>query len=125
MITIKCKGDYKKANRFLEKLLEIAKLGELDKYGRMGVDALKSSTPVDSGETANSWVYSIERSGKRVSIVWSNTNVNDGVNIALILQLGHGTGTGGYVQGVDYVNPALKPVFDEISENIWKEVKSL
>lgn len=124
MIKFKVKGSYKKTLSYMEKLLEIIKLGQLDKYGRMGVEALVAYTPKDSGSTANSWTYFIKRDSELVSLVWENTNVNDGVNIALILQYGHGTGTGGYVTGIDYVNPALRPVFERIIDDIWREVKS-
>lgn len=124
MIQFVHKGDFSKTSKFLERALEAIKLGQLDKYGRMGVDALAAATPVDSGATAASWNYSIERNGSSVSIVWSNSNVNKGVNIALILQLGHGTGTGGYVQGRDYINPAIQPIFDQIADSAWKEVTS-
>lgn len=94
----------------------------LDKYGAQGVAALAAATPIRTGETAGSWNYEVERSGNRYSIVWKNDNINNGVNIALILQLGHGTGTGGYVQGVDYINPALQPIFDQLAEEAWQEV---
>lgn len=123
MITIKQTGDFSKLDSYLEKLLEIAKFGKLDKYGREGVEALASATPKDTGVTAASWSYEIERNGDDISIVYSNSNVNDGVNIAVILQYGHGTGTGGYVVGRDYINPAIRPLFDRIADEAWKEVK--
>lgn len=88
----------------------------------MGVSALSSATPRDTGETAGSWEYRIERTSDSISIIWYNTNEVDGVNIAVIRQLGHGTGTGGYVEGIDYINPAIKPIFDRITEAVWKEV---
>lgn len=94
----------------------------LQKYGSKGVTALSSATPVDSGLTANSWTYVVEVRGESATIHWMNTNVNKGVNIAVILQYGHGTGTGGYVQGRDYINPAMRPIFDQIAEEAWKEV---
>lgn len=125
MIRVKAKGNYKKANRYLEKLLEVVKLGQLDKYGQMGVDALAASTPIDSGETASSWIYEIERDQGGARIIWSNTHVNNGVNIAVILQYGHGTGTGGYVEGRDYINPAIQPVFDQIAEEASEEVRNI
>ena len=99
-------------------------LRELDRYGQMGVDALASATPLDSGETASSWGYEIQRSGKSFSISWTNTNTNGSVNVAIILQYGHGTGTGGYVPGRDYINPAIRPVFDKIADGVWKVVTS-
>lgn len=125
MITIKQKGDFKKFDRYLERLLNVIKRGELDKYGRMGVDALMAATPVDSGKTARSWYYEVKHTNGGASIVFRNSNVNDGVPIAIILQLGHGTGTGGYVAGRDYINPAIQPIFDQIANDAWKEVTSL
>lgn len=125
MITFKQRGDFSKLTRFLEKAKEAIRLGKLDKYGRMGVDALASATPVDSGLTAASWYYKIENKGGTAKIVFYNSNVQKGVPIAVIVQLGHGTGTGGWVEGRDYINPAIQPVFDEIAESVWKEVTSL
>lgn len=94
----------------------------LEKYGQMGVEALRSATPIDSGKTAESWGYEISVRKEGATINWTNTNQNKGVYIAVILQYGHGTGTGGYVQGVDYINPAIRPVFDKIAEEAWMEV---
>ena len=94
----------------------------LEKYGQMGVSALASATPIDSGTTAESWGYEISIGKEEATIYWTNTNQNKGVYIAVILQYGHGTGTGGYVQGVDYINPAIRPVFDKIAEEAWMEV---
>lgn len=125
MITIKQKGDFKKLDRYLERLLNVIKRGELDKYGRMGVDALMAATPVDSGKTARSWYYEVKHTNGGASIVFRNSNVNDGVPVAIILQMGHGTGTGGYVAGRDYINPAIQPIFDQIANDAWKEVTSL
>ena len=125
MITFRHKGDYSKATRWFEKLKEAARLGVLDKYGRAGVKALASATPVDSGVTASSWSYEIEHSSGSAKLIFTNSNVNKGVNIAIILQYGHGTGTGGWVQGRDYINPAIQPIFDEITEAAWKEVTSI
>lgn len=122
MITIKTKGDFKKTAKFLDKLLKLFDSDILDYYGRKGVEALSSATPKDSGKTSESWDYEIIKNGKKASLRWFNTNVNDGVNIAIILQYGHGTGTGGYVVGRDYINPAIQPIFDEIAKSIWKEV---
>ena len=122
MIQIVQKGDFKRTYKFLEKasLVKIEKV--LDKYGVMGVEALSANTPVDTGNTASSWTYKIEKKDGNYKIVWNNTNINKHVNIALVLQYGHGTGTGGYVKGIDYINPALKPVFDEIAKEVWEEV---
>ena len=99
---------------------KVAKI--LERYGDMGVSALAAATPVDSGTTASSWSYEIVTSGEDATIYWTNDNQNKGVYIAVILQFGHGTGTGGYVQGVDYINPAIRPVFDKIAEEAWMEV---
>lgn len=122
MIRITQKGDFKKTYKFLENasLSKVEKV--LEKYGLMGVEALSALTPVDSGETAESWDYHIEKSGGNYSIVWTNSNVNDHVNIALIIQYGHGTGTGGYVKAIDYINPAMKPVFEKVAKEVWEEV---
>lgn len=122
MITFRQKGDFSKLNKYLERAKEAVKLGELDKYGREGVTALASATPTDSGLTARSWYYEIKRQNGSVSIVFKNSNINEGVPIAIILQYGHGTGTGGWVQGIDYINPAIQPIFNRIAENAWKEV---
>lgn len=125
MITFRHKGDFSKSMRFLERLKETVKLGDLDKYGREGVAALSSMTPVDSGLTANSWSYEIVRSNGVVKIEFHNSNVNEGVPIAVILQYGHGTGTGGWVEGRDYINPAIQPIFDKIVDDAWGEVTNL
>lgn len=125
MISFRHKGDFKKSTRFLEGIKESVHLGILDKYGREGVAALASATPVDSGKTANSWDYTIERTKGSVTISFHNTNIQNGVPIAIILQYGHGTGTGGWVQGRDYINPAIKPIFDKIADSAWKEVTKL
>lgn len=122
MIRITSTGDFSRTFKFLEKMKNRNIRQLLEKYANQGVSALSSATPVDSGLTANSWTYSIEVSGESAKIYWSNTNTNKGVNIALILQYGHGTGTGGYVQGRDYINPAMRPVFDKIAEEAWMEV---
>lgn len=125
MITFRQKGDFSKLTRFLEKAKHAVKLGDLDKYGREGVAALASATPVDSGLTANSWYYEIENQNGSATISFYNSNVNKGVPIAIILQYGHGTRNGGWVQGRDYINPTIQPVFDKIAEAAWKEVTGL
>lgn len=125
MITFRHKGDFSKLNRYFERVKEAAKIGVLDKYGRAGVAALASATPVKSGKTANSWTYEIERQNGSASIVFHNTNINQGVPIAIILQYGHGTGTGGWVQGRDYINPSIQPIFDKLADDAWKEVTKL
>lgn len=125
MITFRQKGDYSKLSRYLEKVKEAAKVGVLDKYGQAGVAALSSATPVESGLTAQSWYYEIEHTKSSAVIRFLNSNVNKGVPIAIILQYGHGTGTGGWVEGRDYINPAIQPIFDNIAEDAWKEVTKL
>lgn len=125
MITFRQKGDFSKASRYLERLKEAAKLGVLDKYGREGVAALASATPTETGLTASSWSYTIERQNGSVAIVFENSNINKGVSIAIILQYGHGTGTGGWVQGRDYINPAIQPIFDKMADEAWKEVTKI
>ena len=125
MISIRQKGDFSKLSKYFERVKEAARLGVLDKYGREGVAALSSATPVKTGKTAASWTYEIERQNGSVSIVFHNTNINKGVPIAIILQTGHGTGTGGWVQGRDYINPAIQPIFDKIADSAWKEVTSI
>ena len=122
MISFRQKGDLSKVTRHLERFKEVARLGILDKYGREGVAALASATPIESGETANSWYYEIVRSKGSVSIRFLNSNIQNGVPIAIILQYGHGTGTGGWVQGRDYINPAIQPIFDRIANELWREV---
>ena len=125
MITFRHKGDFSKSTRFLEKAKEAVRLGDLDRYGREGVAALASATPVESGLTAGSWYYKIERSNGSVSINFYNSNIQNGVPIAVILQYGHGTGTGGWVEGRDYINPAIQPIFDSLANEAWGEVTKL
>ena len=125
MIKFRQKGDFSKLTHYLEKVKEIVKLGDLDKYGREGVAALASATPVDTGLTASSWRYEIQHGNDSVSIAFYNDNIQNGVPIAIILQYGHGTRNGGYVEGRDYINPAIKPIFDKITEDAWKEVTRL
>ena len=122
MISFRQKGDFSKLDHYFERVKEAAKIGVLDKYGQAGVSALSSATPVESGKTASSWYYEIKRQNGSVALEFYNSNVNNGVPIAVILQFGHGTGTGGWVQGRDYINPAIQPIFDKIAEDAWKEV---
>nr|DAF75079.1 MAG TPA: type I neck protein [Caudoviricetes sp.] len=122
MIQIRQKGDFKKLTSFLERAKEGLDIGVLDKYGRKGVAALSSATPVDTGLTASSWFYKIGNRNGVAKIEFHNSNIQNGVPIAVILQYGHGTRNGGYVVGRDYINPALQPVFDELAKNAWKEV---
>lgn len=117
-------GGFTKTERFLNRMKRREYLSVLDEFGRDGVQALRNATPVDSGATAEAWDYEIKRTRNYTEIVWTNSNINDGVPIAVILQYGHGTGTGGYVQGRDYINPAIRPIFDKIAEKAWKVVTS-
>lgn len=120
------KGGFEKMTKFLENLIEAIKPEDvLEKYAKEGIAALASATPVESGLTASSWTYEITRSNGGFTISFDNTNINKGVPIAIILQYGHGTGTGGWVQGRDYINPAAQPVFDRLAEEAWKEVTKL
>lgn len=122
MIKVRQKGDLSRTFNFLKGAKRAVRNVDLDKYGREGVAALASATPVDSGETANSWYYEIKRSKNGIALTFYNSNIQNGVPIAIILQYGHGTGTGGYVQGQDYINPAIQPIFDKIAEEIRREV---
>lgn len=122
MITINHYGDFKKLTNFLEKMKRMFDVSMLDKYGREGVAALSAATPVDSGKTASSWTYEIKDIKDGVALTFDNTNIQNGVSIAIILQYGHGTRNGGWVEGRDYINPAIQPVFDELANEAWKEV---
>ena len=125
MISFRQKGDFSKLTKYLERVKEGFNVGILDKYGQAGVRALASATPVDTGLTASSWYYKIENNNGSVSIAFYNSNIQNGVPIAIILQYGHGTKNGGWVQGRDYINPAIRPIFDAIVEDAWKEVTKL
>lgn len=122
MIMVKQRGNFKKTEKFLKKSFGRDYIRVLDKYGQRGVAALSAATPIDSGLTASSWSYEIIQNDDTISIFWNNSNVQHGVNIAVILQYGHGTRGGGYVEGIDYINPALKPIFDDLANAAWKEV---
>lgn len=124
-ITVKHKGDFSKATRYLEKVGKAARVADLDKYGREGVTALASATPIESGLTADSWYYEVEYRSGRASISFHNSNIQNGVPIAIILQYGHATRNGGWVQGRDYINPAIQPIFDKIANDAWREVTKL
>ena len=125
MIKFKQKGDFSKLTKFLEKTKEAVKLEDLDRFGKAGVSALASATPVETGLTANSWYYKIERDNGSAAISFHNSNIQNGVPIVIILQYGHGTRNGGWVQGRDYINPAIQPIFDQIANEAWKEVTEL
>ena len=122
MISFRQKGDFSKLTRFLERAKNLVHLSDLDRYGREGVAALASATPVDTGKTAASWYYDIKINKESASITFNNSNVQNGVPIAIILQYGHGTRNGGWVEGRDYINPVIQPIFDKIAEEAWKEV---
>lgn len=122
VITFKSKGEFKKTFDFLNRVKNGDVYKILDKYGEQGVAALSKATPIDSGKTSQSWHYRIEKENGNVSLVWYNDNVHEGVNIALVLQYGHGTPNGHYVRGKNYIKPAIKPIVDELEEAVWKEV---
>ena len=122
MIGLRSSGNFNKSTALFKRLQSLGGKNLLDAYGRRGVEALRKATPVDTGKTADSWDYVINFSKRGSSIVWTNSNRNDGISIAIILQYGHGTRTGGYVEGVDYINPALRPIFDDMEAEIWREV---
>ena len=121
MITFSHEGNFSKTFNFLRRNRKIT-ITDLAKFGQLGVDALSANTPVDSGLTASSWYYDIVEKDGRIEIQWKNSNIQDGVPIAVILQYGHATGTGGWVEGIDYINPAIQPIFNLIAENAWKEL---
>lgn len=125
MITFRHKGDFSKTIKFMENAKKAVRLADLDKYGQEGVVALASATPVDTGRTANSWHYKIVVKDGSAAITFYNSNIQNGVPIAIILQYGHGTRNGGWVQGRDYINPAIQPIFDKIAKQAWEEVTKL
>jgi hypothetical protein len=125
MITFKDKGSFKNTERFLSKAKNLQVMSILQRYGQQGVSALASRTPYNTGITANSWDYNISKEYWGYKLTWSNSSRNGSTNIAILIQYGHGTGTGGYVPPYDYVNPAMRPIFDQIAEEIWKEVSRL
>lgn len=125
MIVVKHRGNFNRTEKYLSRLSKLDINRILSKYGQEGVAALAAATPVDTGLTASSWSYEVGISSSAFTITWSNSHVNKGVPIAIILQYGHGTGTGGYVQGRDYINPAMQPIFDKIAEEAWKEVTTI
>lgn len=122
MIKFRQKGDFSNLTRFLERAKNLVHISDLDRYGREGVAALASATPVDTGKTAASWYYDIKINKESASITFNNSNIQNGVPIAIILQYGHGTRNGGWVEGRDYINPVIQPIFDKIAEEAWKEV---
>lgn len=122
MVKFRHRGNFNNTERFIKTVLSKEIYKNLDEYGQKGVEALRSATPVDTGKTADSWGYEIVQNRGEIKIVWTNDNFNKGEQIAVLIQYGHGTGTGGYVQGRDYINPSMRIVFDEIADDIWKEV---
>lgn len=123
MIEFTTRGDFKDTRSFLARLLQGDIFSELDRYGKIGVDALSRSTPAESGETARSWAYRVIRDRQRPGIEWYNTNtIPGGTPVAVLIQYGHGTGTGGYVAGRDFINPTMRPIFDQIADDVWKKV---
>lgn len=124
MASITVKGSFDRTKSFFNRMKNREYLRVLDRYGKLGVDALAQNTPKDSGKTAHSWNYEVDVSGDAATITWTNSNVNRGINIAVILDVGHGTGTGGYVRGRNYISPAIQPIFDHIAEAAWREVTS-
>lgn len=124
MLRIETTGSFVKTETFLKRLSRKAQFDILSKYGQQGVVALSGATPIDSGETARSWSYEVIQERGSCSIIWSNSHVEKGASIAVLLQYGHGTRTGGYVRGRDYINPAIRPIFDRIVSEVWKEVTS-
>ena len=124
-MSLSINGDFSKTKSFLKKISKKTNELSLDEWGRIGVNALSSATPVDTGKTASSWYYTIVSTETGTKLIWNNSNVNEGVNIALIIQYGHVGRDGVYIEGRDYINPSLRPVFDKISETDWREVKEV
>lgn len=123
-ISVESPGSFRKTDSFLAKILKLDISSQLHKYGREGVAALSNATPVDSGLAAASWGYEVTRTRGSASITWTNSNIEGGAPVVIYIQYGHGTRNGGYVQGRDFINPALRPIFDRMAENLWKEVTS-
>lgn len=122
MLRFETQGDYKQTEQWLKKMKDGDIFNTLSRYGEDGVAALADATPVDSGATASSWYYEIKKTTDSWSIIWGNSNVVNGIPIAILIQYGHGTGTGGRVAGRDYINPALRPIFDKMAQSAWREV---
>ena len=126
MIKVKQKGDFSKSTKYVTDVIKASDPERiLDKYGREGVQLLSSATPIDSGLTSSSWYYTITKKNGRLELQFCNSNIQNGVSIAIILQYGHGTGTGGWVEGIDYINPVLRPLFKKIADEAWREVTKL
>ena len=125
MVSFKQKGDFSRTIRYLTKVQKAIKLSDLERFGKEGVAALASATPVETGKTANSWYYEVKRTNESATIAFKNSNIQNGVPIAIIVQYGHGTRNGGWVEGRDYINPAIQPIFDRIANDLWREVTKL
>lgn len=123
-VKITVKGNWKKTKKFLGFAIKRDFLKDLDKYGREGVEALRAATPKDTGKTADSWDYEIHKSKGKVSIVWTNSNIAEYIPVALLIQYGHATGNGAYIEGIDYINPAMKPIFEKIANSAWNAITS-
>lgn len=124
LISLVSKGDFSKTKGFFSNMLRRRYLSVLSKYGQLGVEMLAGNTPIDTGLLASSWSYEITEDNSGMSIVWKNSDIENGANVAILLQYGHATRNGGYVQGIDYINPALQPVFDKLAEAAWREVQN-
>lgn len=124
MIQIRCRGNYDKTEKFLKECKDVNELRQImEKYGREGVAALSANTPIDTGETASSWTFEVIQDADTISLVFNNSNTTKtGIPIAVLLQYGHGNGRGGYVQGRDFINPAIQPIFDKLADEAWREV---
>lgn len=125
MIKVKCTGDFKNTTKFLEKASKMSITDILNRYGKEGVNALSAATPIDTGETASKWDYEIITGKTKSSVTWTNNAMNNGIPIVILIQYGHGTKNGGYVSGVDFINPAIKGVMDRLADSIWREVTKL
>lgn len=124
LISLVSKGDFSNTKGFFSNMLRRKYLNVLSKYGQLGVEMLAANTPIDTGLLASSWSYEITEDSSGMSIVWKNSDIENGVNVAILLQYGHATRNGGYVQGIDYINPALQPVFDKLADACWREVQN-
>lgn len=124
MIVIESKGSFRNTESFLKRVSGNSIYSRLDGYAQEGVYALEQVTPKDTTKTSEAWAYTIDYSDKSTIITWTNDRQNDGVPIVILLQYGHATGTGGYIQGQDFINPAMQPIFDDIADKVWKAVKS-
>lgn len=123
-VKVTVKGDWSKTKKFLGFAIRGDFLKDLDRYGREGVEALRMATPKDTGKTADSWDYEIHKSRGKVEVVWTNSNIAEYIPVALLIQYGHATGNGAYIEGIDYINPAIKPIFEKIANSAWNSITS-